>query len=581
MMPSMPAITDRWYQTEACNAFFSFVMREHDPCRNPLLILPTGTGKSVIIARIIQRALEAWGDTRVLMLSHVGELVRQDADKLLKVWPDAPLGICSATLGQRDTLSPIIFGSVQTVWGFLKKDPLLLGRRGLVIIDECHLVSDSETTTYRKVLEALRSECPSMRVLGLTATPYRMKGGRLVEQENPVFTDEVYDLTRSFERLIGEGYLSRVITMRPEKVIDLTGIHTKMGDFARGEIEKRLSEGDTLREACRIVRDVAARQGRRAWIFFVTGIANGEIVKAILDEMEIKAAAVNSSHPQEENDAALTAFREGRLTALVSADQLTTGFDAPNIDLIAMLRPTKSVGLYVQMVGRGLRVAPGKKDCLVLDFARNIERLGPINDPFVPASGAGGKETPEEAKEREKAQRMKTCPDCEAYVRAWEKFCPYCGHDFSVMELTAEGMDAEILSLLHETYGFTVARGHALVTLTGMRLRKHTGTSGIPCVRMELSYRDRDRKRNASVYLCFDHKGRPRRQAMRRWQLFRGQMPAPSSVDEALERGKELKTPLALDIVKRNFYQDRMSDTIYTLIWPEGVTDFTEEASWS
>ena len=563
---NQPQIVDRWYQTEAVEAFLSFVMRERDPLRNPVLVLPTGTGKSVIIARIIQRALTQWSDTRVLMLSHVGELVRQDAEKLAMVWPKAQIGICSATLGSKDTATQILFGNVQSVAPILKRNPSALGQRHLIIIDECHLLSDDDNSQYRQVISALRGQRSTMRVLGLSATPYRIKGGLLTQQKNAIFTDIIYDLSKQINRLISEGYLSAIKTLRTAQFIDLTGVKTRAGEYSKDDINRVLTSGDTLEEACKFIRNIGQTQKRRAWLVFVTGIDAGERAASYLKALGVSVAAVNSSHPSEENEQAMRDFRSGALTCLVSADQLTTGFDAPNIDLIGMLRPTKSTSLHVQMIGRGLRVAPGKTDCLVLDFARNIERLGPINAPYIPE--------PSERKSGDKAKRaaqVKICPHCEMYVDIHATECPYCGTKFATC-LEADGLDAEVLSSRDEAnVGIKPEKGNSIVVIHAKHGRRHVGSSGVPCFDLSYSYEHRGKVRNIHIYMCFEHQGRIRSKASDLWQFYGGQLPAPMTSAEAVQRINELKSPVAFEIKMRNFYQNRLSDEIIKVFWPEDL----------
>lgn len=559
-------ITERWYQTEAVEAFLKFVTSERDPARNPVLVLPTGTGKSVIIARIIQRALTQWSETRVLMLSHVGELVRQDAEKLAMVWPEAQIGICSATLGSKDTETQILFGNVQSVAPILRRNPSALGQRHLIIIDECHMLSDDESSQYRQVIKALRGQRPTMRVLGLSATPYRMKGGLLTQQKDAIFTDIVYDLSRQINRLISEGFLSPIKTLRTEAFIDLKGVRVRGGEYSKDDINRILSSGDMLEEACKMIASVGTVQGRRSWLVFVTGIDAGERAAKILQGLEVKAAAVNSTHTVEENEQSMTAFRRGEMTCLVSADQLTTGFDAPNIDLIGMLRPTKSTALHVQMLGRGLRVAPGKTDCLVLDFARNIERLGPINAPYIPdpAERRAGKK-------RERAALVKVCPGCGMYVDINVTECPFCGMRF-VTRLESDGLDAEALSSRDlVTVDLEPEKGHSIVVISGQSCRRHVGSTQIPCLDFALHYEHRGRSRKIHVYMCLQHTGRARQKASLLWQSYGGALPVPATVSEALSRAGELHAPAACEIKMRNFYKNRLSDEIIRVFWPEDL----------
>lgn len=558
-------IIDRWYQTEAVESFLSFVQSERDPARNPVLVLPTGTGKSIIIARIIQRAITRWSDTRVLMLSHVGELVRQDAEKLALVWPEAQIGICSATLGSKDTQTQILFGNVQSVAPILRRNPAALGQRHLIIIDECHMLSDKDSSQYRQVIETLRTQRPTMRVLGLSATPYRMRGGLLTQQKNAIFTDIIYDLSQQINRLISEGFLSPIKTLRTERFVDLNGVKTRAGEYSKDDINRVLASGDMLEAACGMIASVGKAQGRHSWLVFVTGIDAGERAAGFLRACGVDARAVNSSHDTAENEQAMSAFRRGEVTCLVSADQLTTGFDAPNIDLIGMLRPTKSTALHVQMIGRGLRVAPGKTDCLVLDFARNIERLGPINAPFIPEPS---ERRPGPKKER--AARVKVCPGCGAYVELRAAECPYCGMKFAA-QLEADGLDAEVLSHRPRLVDISVkpTMGCSIVSIIGKSAKKHVGSSGIPCIDYALQYEHRGKTRAIHVYLCLEHKGRVHQKAAQLWAFYGGSLPAPLTAAEGLKRIQELRAPVACEIRMRNFYQNRLSDQLIRVFWPE------------
>lgn len=550
----------RWYQQEACDAFWQFVETNHDASRNPVLVLPTGTGKSVIIAYIIQHAVKTWGNIRVLMLTHVGELVKQNAGKLSSIWPEADIGICSATLGHKDTENSIIFGNVQSVAPLLKRDANAFGVRNLIVIDECHMLSEDENSQYRQVIAALKKLRPQMRVLGLSATPYRMKGGYLTEQKNAVFTDIVYDLNSQFERLIKEGYLAPVTTLKTKPHVDLTGVGTRAGDYKLDELQKACGDDAMLKNS--LVEVVKRSSGRRAWIVFIAGIENCNKCAQLLREMSVSAYAVNSSFSAEENATKIEAFRKGEIRCLVSADQLTTGFDVPQVDLIAMLRPTKSPGLYVQMIGRGLRPAEGKKDCLVLDFARNIERLGPINNPFIRAR------TEKKASSKQQAP-VRSCPGCQAYIPVQATVCPHCGQKIE------RNLELELKAgvLIERTFGHQPKPGRKIATVISVDYTEYKSVSGNVSFCAVYTCIVGGKKRTIKKWLAFNQKKTSigYLEAAKTWKEL-SSYPyklVPLSVEEAMQRISELKTPLGLEFIPRNFYFGSKFDEVTEFLFTE------------
>lgn len=550
----------RWYQQEACDAFWKFVETNHDASRNPVLVLPTGTGKSVIIAFIIQHAVESWHGVKVLMLTHVGELVKQNAGKLSSIWPEADIGICSATLGHKDTDNSIIFGNVQSVAPLLKRDPNIFGQRNLIIIDECHMLSEDDNSQYRQVIATLKKLRPQMRILGLSATPYRMKGGYLTEQKNAVFTDIVYDLNSQFERLIKEGYLAPVTTLKTKPHVDLTGVGTRAGDYKLDELQKACGDDAMLKNS--LVEVVKRSSGRRAWIVFIAGIENCNKCAQLLREMSISAYAVNSSFSADENAAKIEAFRKGEIRCLVSADQLTTGFDVPQVDLIAMLRPTKSPGLYVQMIGRGLRPAEGKKDCLVLDFARNIERLGPINNPFIRAR------TEKKASSKQQAP-VRSCPGCQAYIPVQATVCPHCGQK---IERNLE-LELQAGVLIERTFGHQPKPGRKIATVISVDYTEYKSVSGNVSFCAVYTCIVGGKKRTIKKWLAFNQKKTSigYLEATKSWREL-SSYPyklVPLSVEEAMQRTSELKTPLGLEFIPRNFYFGSKFDEVTEFLFNE------------
>lgn len=401
----------RPYQREAIDALYNW-FGENDG--NPLIVLPTGTGKSVVIAEIIRSAVEGWPDTRILMVTHVKELIGQNFAELLTLWPQAPAGINSAGLRQRNTQAQILFCGIQSVY----KKAFDIQRCDLLLIDEAHLVPDDGTTMYRKFIDDLRVINPQMKVIGLTATPYRMSHGMLHMGKNRLFHGIAYEY--DLLTAVQEGYLSPLVSKHMEAEFDLSGVGTRGGEFIPGQLEAAVNQDPITKAA--VAEMVRYGQDRRMWLVFASGVKHAEAVATEIFNHGIVVDVVLGDTPSAERDAIIKAYRAGEIRCLVSVGVLTTGFNVPGVDLIGMMRATKSTGLYVQMAGRGTRLADGKRDCLVLDFAGNVARHGPVDR-------VRGKRGPGET-EGEGDAPVKTCPECQSICFAGLRECPDCGYIF-------------------------------------------------------------------------------------------------------------------------------------------------------
>lgn len=549
----------RWYQTEAVEAFKDF-LRATEPGRNAIIAMPTGTGKSVVIAQIVRYVCQ-WPENKVLMLTHVGELVKQNADKLRAVWPQGDIGICAAGLGRRDTNQRVIYSTVQTVHSLLKRNKYALGRRRLVIIDECHLLSEDENSMYRQVLAKLGELDPKMRVLGLSATPYRTKDGKLTEQENAIFTDVAYDLNKDFARLVEEGYLAPLTSVKTPVEVNLKGVHIQGGDYNSKEVQAAVGNDVLLEQACNVM--VNEGRYRRSWIVFVSGIKNAVRVREMLERRGIVVRDVTSANTAAVNAQAIAAFRSGQVRCLVSANQLTTGFDVPQIDLLAVLRPTVSPSLHVQMLGRGTRPCPGKVDCLVLDFAHNIARLGPINDPFLKERKPKGELTEEEKQEeKEEAELLpRTCPNCGALLPPRTRSCPYCGYR-AVQELDVSDLTG-LTPLAYIKHTPTIPSSRVWQVSSFVAGKYQNKNTGMHMLRVRVGCTGNGADFNAHFYLNFDSLRDPVRfDAAKTWLQFGGLDPIPRTVSEAIARAKELKAPREIELIKKNWYQKRNYDEL-------------------
>ena len=409
----------RWYQEEAVESIFKYYLAGKQG--HPLIALPTGTGKSLVIGDFIRRAMQRYSGQRFLVATHVKELLQQNSEKLREVWPVAPYGIYSAGLHRNDKALPIIFGGIASIKNCIKD----FGHRDIMMIDEAHLLSPDSASMYNRVISELLEINPYMKVIGLTATQYRLGQGLLTD--GGLFTDTIYDMTsfENFNRLLAEGYISPIYPKRTAVQVNMADVSLAKGEFNQAQSEKVFDA--VTQAACREMCEFA--YNRQSWLVFASGIKHAEHVAQLLRNYGIKSVAVHSKmgkgkEGQSLRDKAIVDFKNGIIRCVVSYGMFTTGFDHPPIDFIGMLRATMSPGLWVQMLGRGTRPSPesGKQDCLCLDFAGNTARLGPINDPRIPRKkGVGSGDIP-----------VKICEACGTYNHISARVCACCGAEFAI-----------------------------------------------------------------------------------------------------------------------------------------------------
>lgn len=398
----------RPYQRLAIDQVYKW-LSENDG--NVCLNLPTGAGKSHVVASFCKDAVQNWPETRILMLTHVKELIEQNAEKMLQHWPNAPMGIYSASIGKRQLGEPITFAGIQSV----RNKANLLGHVDLIIIDECHLVSHKDEGGYRSLIDQLMQINPHLRVIGLTATPYRLGHG-LITDKPAIFDGLIEPVT--IPGLIEQGYLATLRSKVTTAKLSVDGVHKRGGEYIESELQAAVNT-DPLNAA--VVQEVIKLAGvRKSWLFFCAGIDHARNVAVMLNALGVPADVVTGDTPKKERAQIIADFKAGRLKALTNANVLTTGFDYPDIDLIAMLRPTLSPGLYVQMAGRGLRLKSHTDHCLVLDFAGVVSRHGPIVAVEPPKKGGTG----------EGDAPIKVCDHCGEINHAAVKNCSNCGEAF-------------------------------------------------------------------------------------------------------------------------------------------------------
>lgn len=508
----------RWYQTEAVDGLYKW-FEEKDG--NPLLVMPTGTGKSFVQSLFIQRAVDGWADTRILCLTHVAELISQNFAALIRLWPEAPAGIYSAILNKRDARAQILFAGIQSV----HRKAYELQWVDLIMIDEAHLLSRKDSGMYQRLIKDLKSVNPALKIIGLTATPYRMDSGLLYEGEGALFHGIAYEV--HLLEMVKQGYLCPVVPKQTDTQFDVSQVGTRGGEFIAGQLETAVDT--TITTAAVVDEIVKCGEDRGSWLIFCSGVGHAEHVAEEIGKWGIHCAVVTGDTPQAERNRILTEFKAGRLRAIANVGVLTTGFDAPGVDLIAMLRPTKSVSLYIQMCGRGTRLAEGKEDCLILDFAGNTLRHGPLD--LIDGKGRTKKTGDEPGDAPAKA-----CPQCKTIVPASTRICG-CGHEFPPPkpQIARFAASAPLLSTQIRPQWVDVQKvSYGLHDKTGkprsMVVTYHCGLN---------QHRE---------WVCFEHTDFPRQKACQWWAKRMPGKPIPATVADALAEADGLPSPVAISV---------------------------------
>jgi DNA repair protein RadD len=353
----------RPYQQEAVQNSIEYFKRTRAPA---LIVLPTGAGKSLVIAELAKIA-----KGRVLVLAHVKELVEQNHAKYKSYQLSA--GIFSASLGKKDWNNKAIFGSVQSV---ARAPDDFFEDFSLLVIDECHRVADDGDTQYQEVITKLRKRNPKLCILGLTATPYRMGLGWIYEysHKGELKTDQprffkqcVFELPLSY--MIKNKYLTNPVKVDiPVTCYDFSELTEKNRMYTMNEVEELLKVQKSLTPLIvKNIIDITERFKRQGVMIFSATVKHAEEILSFLPEGQARLVIGDTDIAK--RDEIVEDFKNKKFKYLVNVSVLTTGFDAPHVDVVAILRPTESNSLYQQIVGRGLRLDKGKTDCFILDYA--------------------------------------------------------------------------------------------------------------------------------------------------------------------------------------------------------------------
>ena len=513
----------RPYQSDAVKAVYDH-LRDKDT--NPCVVIPTAGGKSLCIAEVAKDAVVKWHG-RVLILAHVKELVEQNAGKIKAIQPDLPVGIYSAGLDSRDIEQPVIVAGIQSIYN--KAD--IFKPFDLVMIDECHLIPPDGEGRYQTFLNAAKKMNPNVRLVGWTATPYRTQGGLICKPEN-LLNEVCYEI--GVKELINRGYISNITAKAGKFTPDTDGLHIRAGEFVSEDVEKLMGEDGLVNSACREI--VELTRNRKACLIFCTSVAHcKKVADAIKRFSGEECAIVTGDTPADEREETIKRLRGESVKADLFSDKpplkyccnvsvLTTGTDIPRLDTIALLRPTNSPGLLVQMVGRGFRLSPetGKTEALVLDYGHNIERHGPIDMIKVKEPGQGGG-----------GPLAKVCPQCQAIVNLPVMLCPECGYQWPRKEPERKSHEATAAKVGILSGEVTVEKFP--VQRTSYQVWEKRGAPPDAPTTVRVTY-DVDYLTHYSEWLCPEHTGYARRKFEKWWREHaHPDCPMPNTADEVCE----------------------------------------------
>lgn len=505
-------ITLRTYQQRAIDNLLDWFQHNDG---HPIMDACVGSGKSVMLAWLCQHAISTYPGTRIIMLVPTKELLEQNLGKLLEIWSDAPVGVVSASVGKKQIGHPITIATI----GSLHKHAAKMGHVDLMIVDECHAIPGGDEGMYRRFIAEMHKYCPDMRVIGATGTPYRGSGVWLTAVDDAIFTDIAARVT--MDELLAEKYLSPLTTTPTSAKLDASGVRTVGGDYVVSDLARAIDRPELVTAACAEIVKLAA--DRQKWLIYCVTVEHAEHVNNELERLGIACELVHGGTPKTERAASIELFRNGHLQALVSVAVLTTGFDVPDVDCIVLLRNTQSPVLYVQIMGRGMRVADGKNDCLVLDFTDTVERLGPVNK----VKGRLPKKSKGDAP-------VKVCDECGSLNPISATECKTCGALFHIEETEPHKTRASTAMVLDIGKPRIVTH-----PISEVRYAIHRKDGKPDSLRVDYWSGDLIKRKVASEWVCFEHTGYARQKAEAWWKRrdenYRCWAFVPDTAREALE----------------------------------------------
>lgn len=523
---------------------------------NPLAVIPTGGGKSIIIAKLCSDIAELGG--RILVLSHVKEILQQIIDKLVKlVNPRITMGAYSASLKMKSTKETIIVAGIQSIY----KRAFDIGKFDLIIVDEAHLIPTKDEGMYRSFINDSLKVNPDLKIVGFTATPYRLKGrARAICGKKNVFRYICHETT--VKELINKKYLSPLITKTGRKKVDLTKAKIKAGEYDLTNLDDAACSSKLVKESSLEILDKIER--RKSILIFCGTVKHAKKVANALEVITNRKESIQTIFGDTlpmMRDEIINDFKNGNIRFLVNVNVLTTGFDAPNIDCVVLLRPTLSPGLYYQMVGRGFRLHPGKENCLILDYGENIARHGPVDSIRVLEL-----DDTINSSTKKNTSVVKECPSCDSIIARGFKICPDCGHFFTQERDVRHQTKASTENVISEPQVYSVVK-------TDYFIHEKQGWKFGDPLTMRVEYQVGLNK-FIKEWICFEHKGRALDKAAG-WWIKRTNADFPTDSIRAVEIANQgsLLEPTEITVVD----QSNGFKKIVKYVFPE--TTIEEEES--
>lgn len=594
----------RDYQRDACDAAMDWLA---SCVGDPVIVIPTGGGKTPVIAELCRRVACEW-TSRVLVVSHVKELISQSASTLRRMIDGMDVGIYSASLNRKDAGHLVTVAQIQS----LARAPIesVFGDISLMIVDEAHLIPDDDDSQYRSVIARLRVCNPAMKVIGLTATPYRCGTGTIVDplssdNGKSIFSGICYDV--GVRDLLANGYLSPLFAREPASRLSLDGVRVIRGEYDSNEIGDKV-ESTSDKIASEIATQTLDRNSvlifcsniqsmlsiekavknaiceiRQQLLLQAKSIWDGDNIKFdpleddelmigcdwLMDRNETyelgawfsailraKTANVTGDTDQASRDKIMRYFTNGEIKFLFNVGVATTGFDAPNVDCVVLLRATKSPGLYYQMCGRGLRKSPKKKDCLLLDFGGNVRRHGPIdllNDRNKKPSSTSRDEGVRDGN----TPTMIECAEC-ATLTVLGQPCPRCRAMPTMQDVSSQPCSEQPISTGHDgPVEVESTEWHVMSVRYSVHRKKNASPDKPRTLRVDydcvlvsdeypagcdwagLSQMEIDllaNRKTISEWICVEHDGFARKKAVKWWRS-RSAMVAPNRAIDAMQAG--------------------------------------------
>jgi DNA repair protein RadD len=539
-------ISLRDYQLECAEALLA------SKAKRRLAVVPTGGGKSLIIAKICENESMLG---RGLILTHVKELVEQNAAQLHRLNPDLDIGICCAGLGRFEHDRNITVASVQSVYKKLD----LWEDINYIIIDEVHRITPVGGKLYRAIMERF----PDVPVIGLTATPFRMGTGYLHKGEHAIFDEISYEV--GYYELVERGFLVSPAQFGSDVAYDTSKLHVKMGEYVQKELDE-LVEAEKTRKI--VAQFIERAKDRESWLIFAINVRHACMIRDMIQAAGISAAVLYDGMREEGlcRDTEISAFKFGLTRALVNVNILTTGFDYPSLDCVILCRPIASPVLFIQCVGRGTRTAVGKSDFLLLDYGGSCSRFGDFAAPEIREKMGSGstKRCPSELCGEMNSQSarhcsacgfkftemFKGCPKCEGENDHSAQKCGHCGYAWPVKD---DSLDEEASTIIPNTALWLDVQD------TTYRVHKPRVTP------------ERQDPQNCFVAMhktvdggtlqeyVFPDNYSSRSRFDKWWSLHHGKAPSPLDSIEAKQRCRELTLPRRIKVIRQGKFFNFLS----------------------